>query len=65
MKTKTKNPKKHPIQNDPAYNTLTPALRADIDSDIKGIAKQEAINGGLKWGLVAIVGVLVLFALVM
>ena len=64
-KNDNKTKKKHPVQMDPAYASLTPGLRADIDQDVKGIARQEAINGGLKWGLVAFVLILFMVAFVM
>jgi|JQIA01.1.fsa_nt_gb hypothetical protein len=64
-KNDNKTKKKNPVQMDPAYATLTPGLRADIDQDVKGIARQEAVNGGLKWGLAAFVLVLVMMAFVM
>lgn len=65
IKSNDKTKKKNPVQMDPAYATLTPELRAGVDQDVKGIARQEAINGGLKWGLVAFVLVLFMVAFVM
>jgi hypothetical protein len=64
MATKVKS-KKHFLTNDPDYQALTPGLRQDIDDDVKKIARQEAFNGGLKWGLVALICALVILSVVL
>lgn len=55
----------HSIQANPLYKKLTPEQAASIDADAKSIARQEAFNGGVRWGLLAFIVVMVVVSAVL